>query len=55
MVSVVPVAKLNVKACPAGTVNPLRVMDVHFTALATSRRKGQRVTLSGVHIELTRQ
>jgi len=36
IVTVVPVARLKLKPCPAGTVKPLSVIVVHFTALATS-------------------
>ena len=36
MVTVVPLARLKVNPWPAGTVKPFSVMEVHFTAAATS-------------------
>lgn len=56
MVTVVPVAKLNVKASPAGTVNPLRVMLVHFTAFATSSCRDQsKIIFSWIVADTTYQ
>jgi len=52
MLTVVPSRRDNVNPLPAGTVNPLRITFVHWTASATSAIREIRIVCNSGHVLL---